>query len=369
MDEDDDEVVLKYSARTSLLYSGKRYTCTLDTLKCTLDRYGIAILPSVLLEVEQADMNDGMWSAVEYYTSRLSKPVRRDKPSTYVSLFDLAPSHGGLIQHFGWGHQQYVWEVRQNSNVIAAFEKLWGTNNLRTSFDGVNCSLGALMTKPRGVFRDKGWLHTDQRWSNIEFECVQGFVTANEIAAGDGTLRFLEGSHNKRAQFVRAFPELALHNEDWYMLDNEELDWFGAIGCQERCVTCPAGSMVLWDSRLIHSGIEPWSTKQLEGALKRPVGPRLPRNVIYVCMMPDDAKKGHAKKRKAIFDDSNPNMRLRMTTHWPTRVRLFARTPRTFGNAPPVGCTQSDPTRYWSFVPDTPMPTLSENGRRIAGLL
>lgn len=163
------------------MYEGVKYECTIDGLKETLDKYGVAVLPSLLSAAEQTAMNGGMWQAIEYYASGLAKPVRRDNPRTYASLFDLSPCHGGLFQHFSWGHQQYVWDVRQNPKIIEPFANLWGTDDLRTSFDGVNCGIGALMHRPRGIFRNKTCIHTDQRWTHLNFECVQALVTGLSI--------------------------------------------------------------------------------------------------------------------------------------------------------------------------------------------
>ena len=37
-----------------------------------------------------------------------------------------------------------------------------------------------------------------------------------------------------------------------------------------------------------------------------------------------------------------------------------------FGNKPPEGCTQTDENKYWSFVPELPMPELTDYGKKIA---
>lgn len=359
--DDDDAVDLRFKSNRVLRYAGAKYTCTLSTLKATLQTHGIAVLPDVLTKDEQKAMNDGMWESIEHYTSTMNRPVVRDVPRTYTSFFELMPAHGGLMQHFGWGHRQYVWDVRQNPRVVEPFAEIWGTDDLRTSFDGVNCGIGALMSRPRGVFADKTWLHTDQRFTHLDFECVQAFVTANAIHPGDGTLRVLEGSHLLRPDFLHRFPDLICHDQDWYPFDSEELQWFRARGCADICVTCPAGSMVLWDSRLVHSGIEPWSTTSLSRAAPHLSSElRVARNVVYVCMMPD-ARVANMNKRRAIFDDTHPTMRLRMTAHWPTRMRLFPALPV----APVRG---KDAATHWSFVPTTEMPRLTELGRRLAGL-
>lgn len=61
--------------------------------------------------------------------------------------------------YFGYAacHENMAWEARTEPKIIEIFEKLWGTNELITSFDGMNISL------PRR--RDLSWSpwpHCDQ---------------------------------------------------------------------------------------------------------------------------------------------------------------------------------------------------------------
>jgi hypothetical protein len=119
--------------------------------------------------------------------------------------------------------------------------------------------------------------------------------------------------------------------------------------------------MVLWDSRLVHSGASP---------VKEAPNPK-PRNIVYVCMQPRmgtpalelttkqriAALNRAIKKRKEIF---NPESKFygRMTTHWPVKTKLFGKFPRSYGPKPDS----------WETVPPSPMPKLTPLGRRIAGL-
>ena len=85
-------------------------------------------------------------------------------------------------------------------------------------------------------------------------------------------------------------------------------------------VTCPKGSLVLWDSRIIHCGVE-----SVRGREKQNF-----RAVCYVSYGPraHASAKDLVKKRKAFED-------LRMTTHWAAKPKLFGKNPRTYGGVVP----------------------------------
>jgi heterodisulfide reductase subunit A-like polyferredoxin len=40
----------------------EKYVCDKNTLKQTLEEYGVAIIPNVINEIECEEMRDGMWS-------------------------------------------------------------------------------------------------------------------------------------------------------------------------------------------------------------------------------------------------------------------------------------------------------------------
>lgn len=353
-----------------------------ETLPDLVREKGAGCLMNVLSTDECFTLRNGMLDAMEFLTSGLEVPFNSKNPSTYGSIFALMPNHGGLFQHHKLTHIQSIWDIRQNPNVAAAhaaFHKC-DINDLLVSFDGVNFSPGALIPgRKRGQFRGNCWLHTDQRPSNSTEMCMQSWVTANDIGVGDATLRFLEGSHLLHGAFAKAF-NLTNTHADWFKMAPEHITWFENQGCKDTCITVPAGSQVFWDSRTVHSGIEFIDEADCPPReLSRSI-----RMVVYVCYEPrtgpvlpeshpDIGKtlKGLPKilaKRKRIMDP-NDQLFLRTTSHWPNKMKLFPKTPRSYTNTPPTGCKQTDPAKYWSFVPDisTP-PVLTEFGRCIAGI-
>jgi len=105
-------------------------------------------------------------------------------------------------------------------------------------------------------------------------------------------------------------------------------------------IKCPKGSLVLWDSRTIHCGIEP---------LKNRKNPNF-RAIIYLCYLPRSlATSKQLEKKIKAFET------LRTTSHWPCNIKLNNINPRTYGKDIPN-------------IAIIPYPQLSEIGYKLAGL-
>ena len=50
------------------IYEYERYACTKESLKETLEKYGVAIIPRVLNDEECEKMVSGMWDFFEHIT-------------------------------------------------------------------------------------------------------------------------------------------------------------------------------------------------------------------------------------------------------------------------------------------------------------
>ncbi|KXS21930.1 hypothetical protein M427DRAFT_51303 [Gonapodya prolifera JEL478] len=319
-------------------YESEKYLTSIDNLRSTLDTYGVAILPSVLTEAECENLENGVWGAFEHISAGWDRPISRARKDSWKGLGNLYHLHNMLWQSFGLGHAQAVWEVRQNPRVIAPFEKLWDceASELLASFDGVGFAPPP-ETTGRGWFDGKTWYHTDQSYTRVNFECVQSWVTACDVDEGDATLCVLEGSHKLFAEAGHHFK--ATSTSDWYKLNDVEEAWYVEKGCTRKRIKCTKGSMVFWDSRTIHCGGEP---------IRLRASPHT-RCVAYVCYAPrSNCGPASLEKRKTAFED------MRMTSHWPTNVKLFSKTPRTYGKAKPD-------------VRELPRPTLSDLGRSLVG--
>ena len=302
-----------------------------------LENDGYAIIHGILTEDECKTMSDGFWS---YFTRLTNGRLNKDDPTTYKALFDYFPIHGMLYQHYSIGHMQEIWDVRSHPKVVEIFRKIWNTDDLVVSFDGASFSLPPEVTN-RGWHR-KDWLHLDQSPHRSDLECIQSWVTAEDVGPGDGTLTVLKGSHLLHGQFAKQFglDQDKKHRLDWLKLEPEHVQWYKDHGCEQTAVECPKGSMVLWDSRTVHAGRSP---------LK---GRSVPRNriVAYVSMMPASLLRNgeRLKKQRACLEG-------RTTSHWAaSRVKLFAKNPRTYGASLPA-------------IPEYHPPRLTEDQARLAG--
>ena len=320
-------------------YEFEKYIADVNTVKKVLDTYGVAIIPNVLNEDECANMNNGMWDTLEHLTSKFDKPINRNDETTWRELTKLYPKHSMLIQNWSIGHAQYLWDLRQNPKIAEIYAKLWNCdkNNLLVSFDAASYHMPPEKTK-LGWYRGKDWFHSDQSYLDSSFKCIQSWVTGYDINEGDATLSILESSNDYHKEFQERFKTNV--KDDWYKLNENELKFYiDEKNCLHKRIKCPKGSLVLWDSRTIHCGSEAIKTREV---------PNL-RNVAYVCYEPRTrCDEKMLKKKREAFNN------MRMTSHWPCKVKLFPKMPRTYGG--PI-----------YDINELPKPILSELGMRLAG--
>lgn len=317
-------------------YEFEKYVATVETLKSVLDTYGVAIIPNVLNAQECADMEAGMWSTLNTWSQSWEVPISRDNPDSWRSIRDLFPRHSMLIQHWGIGHAPFIWDLRQNPKCIAPFAKLWNCapEDLLVSYDGASFHMPPETTNIGK--RRTTWFHSDQSYLRPDFECVQSWVTAMDVNDGDATLAFFEKSHLFHEEIRNKFN--IVDKSDWYKVSEEQIKYYIDAGCEERYIRCPKGSMVFWDSRAIHCGVE--STRRDHKNF---------RCVAYMCYTPRIyASRAQLKKKQVAFET------LRTTSHWPHKVKLFPKLPRTYGAS-------------IRPIKELPIPHISELGKKLAG--
>lgn len=319
-------------------YEFEKYICDKYTLRQTIDTYGVAIIPNVLNDDQCQSIVDGIWDFLEHITQEWTTPIDRNNIDTWKEFYKLYPKHSMLLQHWGVGHAQVSWDIRQNINIIDIFAHFWNCNkeDLLVSFDGFSLHLPPEITN-KGWFRGNTWYHTDQSYTKPDFKCIQSFITGLDINPDDATLTIMEGSNKYHSEFRDVYN--ITDKTDWYRLTDEQYQFYYDKGCQIKYIKCPKGSLVLWDSRTIHCGIEP-TKKRSEPTI---------RSIIYLCYMPRHfATKKDLEKKKKAFND------LRTTNHYPCKIKLFSNLPRTYGGELPN-------------ITPIPPPDLDDIGETLAG--
>lgn len=278
-----------------------------------LRKHGVCIIPGLLDDDECNNLETDTWKMLEEISSKWTTPIRRDDSKTW-DLSKFFALHHMLIQQLV-SHSQVCWSARQNPKVVEVFRHLWKTDDLVTSFDGMSIHFPPEET---GIKKDwynpklqKSWIHCDQSYRRNNLECYQSWITPLDVNSGDATLLYLDGSHNFHGKFAETLKERP--SDDWYVLTEEDLKKYQSYGCSKKLVTCPKGSLVLWDSRTIHCGLEP---------LKERAIPNM-RICIYICMVPRNrCSEAVLKKRRKYYDEN------RTTKHNPAHSNVFGKLPR-----------------------------------------
>ncbi|KAI4658820.1 uncharacterized protein J4E79_006579 [Alternaria viburni] len=209
---------------------------------------------------------------------------------------------GGMYFAYSSTHEKFVWEARTEPKVIETFAKLWGTEELLCSFDGMNITL------PRQKdLKWSPWPHCDQSPHRKGMQCVQGLLNYQPNGPDDGGLILMKGSSKLYDEFFREKREQDNHEDkppeeedfkDLFIFKEEDVQWFKDRGCTLKKVNLEAGDLVLWDSRTMHYACFPQ-------------GNRI-RHVQYVCMTPAKfAKKEDLELKAELFKTWQG------TTHWP----------------------------------------------------
>lgn len=190
-----------------------------------------------------------------------------------------------------------MWDIRQEPEILNAFEKIWGTDQLLVSFDSVNITLPNRSDKPAR----SPWPHVDQSPLRRGLHCVQGIINLSTAGPEDGSLVVVPQSH----KHVEAYFDSETDPESWkvedrYYFGSKGMEYFAARGLQPIKVTADPGDLIVWDSRTIHWGGEP--TEKSDTI----------RTVIYASYAPAAlASEETIQKKREVFEKWGA------TTHWP----------------------------------------------------
>ena len=251
---------------------------------------GYTIIPNILTENE-----------IET-AKQLFKDWKKTVPN-HDKLHDVCDPHG-IYKHHEIGHQQHAWFIRTRPKVKSAFATLWETDDLVVSFDGT-CWIPKNCSK-----RDNFWCHSDQSPLIDKFVCAQGFVSLTDNK--ERTLIIWKNTHKIHSKYLQLENKKNLKS-NWQKIPPEHEKLLLPLKTK---LNVPAGSLVLWDSRIFHQNQygKPNSEERI---------------VQYVCMLPKNSEKNTAmmkKKRRDYFKNR------RTTSHWPYPIKVNGLQPRNYGN-------------------------------------
>ena len=270
-----------------------------------LDEYGYVVIKNALTAEEAEKTIDLLWD----YLEELGTGIDRTNPTTWEDDRWPTCAHGAILPSYGIGHSQAQWFVRGVPNVKKAFAKIWETEELLTSFDGVS------LWRPWNINPDwktesgQSWFHIDQHpISKPGKHCVQGLVNllpTSEQIGGNVVIpkshKFFENIPNEYEERLARLPL----NIDHFRFPNDAPKL-----TSEKAVMChmEPGDMLLWDSRTIHCSNS--GSKLAEGTNS------LIRAASLICMMPKHlTSEDILEKRREAVD------KVISTTNWTNGFR------------------------------------------------
>ena len=138
-----------------------------------LDEFGYVVIKNALTAEEAKKTIDLLWD----YLEELGTGIDRTNPKTWGDDRWPTCAHGAILPSYGIGHSEAQWFVRGVPNVKKAFAKIWETEELLTSFDGVSLWRPWNINPNWKTESGQSWFHIDQHpISKPGKHCVQGLV-------------------------------------------------------------------------------------------------------------------------------------------------------------------------------------------------
>lgn len=282
-----------------------------------LEEQGYCIIPQVLSAAETQLLYQRVWH--EFF----EKAWPNCKMDDRTNWKDAFPMHNPVGVFTGpAGQTQVMWDLRQDPRIVEVFAKIWNTNDLIVSMDGLS-----LMCPPEiREGRSEPWPHVDQtmlrRQDNVlhsnnppvdfisesllktEPFTIQGQFLFEDSFDGDGGFYCIPKSHLRFSEFApqleaidaqeipRAERKQARHEFLQKFFDENE----SGESYSWKHITAPRGSLILWDSRTVHWNQHPSKDRPYQD------NPKV-RMVGYLCYVPKARLTDEGKAlRKEVFE-------------------------------------------------------------------
>ena len=267
-----------------------------------LEEQGYCVIPQVLSTAEAELLYQRLWHE---FIEKAWPNCRLDNRSNWKEVFPMHTKTG--IFAGPAGQTQVMWDLRQDPRIVEVFAKVWNTQELIVSRDGLSFMC------PQEIREGycEPWPHVDQailrRQDSVAHNnnpplgfvsesllktqpyTIQGQFLFEDSFDGDGGFYCIPKSHLRFTEFA---PELETINSMEIPKDerknrrqaffqeffNSRRDTSGNPYCTKH-VTAPRGSLILWDSRTIHWNQHPKKERPSSD------NPRV-RMVGYLCYVP-----------------------------------------------------------------------------------
>ncbi len=278
--------------------------------KCTRWEYdlrenGFAVVKNAIPHDRAIEYQEKAYDWVKSFGTELDF----NRPETWIKENLPVQSKINTFSGYCVVHEKSMWDARQESGVLDAFAKIWGTDELLASFDSLNITF----PHRKDVEKLGAWEHVDQSPFRRGLHCIQGIINLSPAGPEDGGLLVYPGSHKLMDEFLDTQTDKDTWKRiDFFKFDEAQLSWFRSRGVKPQKVCAEVGDLILWDSRTIHYGSVPTEkSSQI-------------RTVIYAAYTPARlASEETLKKKTEIFGQYGA------TTHWP-HDNLRVREVKTF---------------------------------------
>ena len=270
-----------------------------------LEREGYVVLKETLTKQQAGKTLNLLWD----YLEELDTGIDRKDPKTWDDDRWPTAAHGGILPSYGIGHSKSQWYLRSIPNVKKAFAKIWGTEDLLTSFDGVSLWRPWNINPQWKTESGQTWFHIDQHpISRPGKQCVQGLVNLLPTSEEIGGNVMVPGSHkffkNIPQEYEERLAKLPLGVDHFrFPNDDPKLSSQKPIMCHME-----VGDMLLWDSRTIHCSNS--------GSFLPKKTNELIRAASLICMMPKEkSNRSVIKQRREAVE------KVISTTNWSDKFR------------------------------------------------
>lgn len=238
-----------------------------DQLRMALAEHGVCLVEGILDQQQCLDFEnlwrDDLLSVLQGGKGNSDiqaclKGLREDGIVAWPHAWSGGLGKKGSVSQRGLPHGAFAWNARLHAGVRQVFSEIYGTHAEHLSV-GADCTFWS-GADSRAANSNVEWLHCDQNHrTGLTWPCVQGvlYVWPSEGESASTTVVW-PGSHkevytrimNDKTAYKRRQSVKLQQLSDFQLREDLTSQ---AVACSRR-VPCPAGSLLLWDSRTIHQG-------------------------------------------------------------------------------------------------------------------